>query len=191
MQGIARGLATRGVAPNAISVMSVVFAALGAGLIVMGGPVGFVLGALFCQLRLVCNLLDGLVALEGGRGGADGAFWNEVPDRVSDILLLAAAGVAAGQAWLGLVAAAGAVLTAYVREFGRAEGFAADYRGPMGKPQRMAVMTVALVAAAVEPFLFHTHFSLPGALWIVAVGTVVTSLRRGAGIVAAMKTRGR
>ncbi len=74
-----------------------VFAAAGAGLIVMGGPVGFVLGALCCQLRLICNLLDGLVAVEGGRGGADGAFWNEVPDRVSDILFLGAAGVAAGQ----------------------------------------------------------------------------------------------
>ncbi len=57
-------------APNAISMASVVFAAAGAALIVMGGPVGFVLGALCCQLRLICNLLDGLVAVEGpGRRG--------------------------------------------------------------------------------------------------------------------------
>ncbi len=52
---------------------------------------------------------------------------------MSDILFLGAAGVAAGQPWLGAAAAAGAVLTAYVREFGRAEGLPADYRGPMGK----------------------------------------------------------
>jgi phosphatidylglycerophosphate synthase len=185
MQGLARALAARGVAPNAISVMSVVFSAAGAGLIVMGGPVGFVLGALCCQLRLLCNLLDGLVAIEGGRGGADGAFWNEVPDRVSDILFLGAAGMAAGQPWLGAAAAAGAVLTAYVREFGRAEGLPADYRGPLGKPQRMAVLTVTLVVAVVEP-----RAMLAG-LWVILIGTAVTSVRRGAGIVAALRSRRR
>lgn len=185
MQGIARWMAMRGVAPNAISVMSMVFAAVGAGLIVMGGPLGFVLGALCCQLRLVCNLLDGLVAVEGGRGSADGAFWNEVPDRVSDILFLGAAGVAAGAPWLGTAAAAGALLTAYVREFGRAEGLPADYRGPMGKPQRMAVLTVTLVVAAVEP-----RAVLAG-LWVILLGAAVTSVRRGAGVVAALRSRGR
>lgn len=185
MRGIARWMATRDVAPNAISVMSVVFAAAGAGLILMGGPLEFVLGALCCQLRLVCNLLDGLVAVEGGRGGADGAFWNEVPDRISDILFLGAAGVAAGQPWLGAAAGVGAVLTAYVREFGRAEGLPADYRGPMGKPQRMAVLTVALVVAAVEPR------AVMAALWVILIGTAVTSARRGAGIVAALRARHR
>ena len=185
MQGIARWMAMRGVAPNAISVMSMVFAAIGAGLIVMGGPVGFVLGALCCQLRLVCNLLDGLVAVEGGRGSADGAFWNEVPDRVSDILFLGAAGVAVGAPWLGAAAVAGAVLTAYVREFGRAEGLPADYRGPMGKPQRMAVLTVVLVVAAVEP-----RAVLAG-LWVILLGAAATSVRRGTGVVAALRSRER
>jgi phosphatidylglycerophosphate synthase len=183
MQGLASWMAARGVSPNVISIGSVVFAVIGAIAITMGGPVGWVLGAVCCQLRLGCNLLDGLVAVEGGKGTADGAFWNEVPDRVSDILFLGAAGMSTGEPWLGAAAAAGAVLTAYVREFGRAEGLPADYRGPMGKPQRMAVLTVALIAGALEPR------SIVAGLWVVLVGTALTAGRRGAGIVIALKAR--
>lgn len=183
MQGLASWMAARGVSPNAISFGSVVFAVIGAIAITMGGPMGWVLGAVCCQLRLGCNLIDGLVAVEGGKGTPDGAFWNEVPDRVSDILLLGAAGMSTGEPWLGAAAAAGAVLTAYVREFGRAEGFPADYRGPMGKPQRMAVLTVALIAGALEPR------AIVAGLWIILAGTALTAGRRGAGIVKALKAR--
>lgn len=183
--GMARALAAKGVSPNAISLCSMASAFVGAVVIVVGGPLGLVVGAICCQLRLLCNLLDGLVAVEGGKGGPDGAFWNEVPDRVSDILFLCAAGLAAGQPWLGAGAAVGAVTTAYVREFGRAEGLAADYRGPMAKPHRMAVLTIALVVAAVEPR------ALLAGLWIIMIGTGVTALRRGAGIVTALRSRAR
>lgn len=183
VQGLAARLSARGVSPNAISVLSVVFAAMGAMAIVTGGPVGGVIGALCCQLRLACNLLDGLVAVEGGKGGPDGPFWNEVPDRVSDILFLGAAGIAVGMPWLGAAAAATAILTAYVREFGRAEGLSADYRGPMGKPQRMAVLTVALIVALVEPR------ALLLGLWLIVIGATLTAARRAAGIVGALRAR--
>jgi phosphatidylglycerophosphate synthase len=185
MQGLAARLAAAGVSPNAISVVSVVFAAAGAFAIVTGGAVGVVVGAVCCQLRLLCNLLDGLVAIEGGRGGPDGPFWNEVPDRVSDILFLGAAGVAAGVPWLGAAAAAAAILTAYVREFGRAEGLPADFRGPMGKPQRMAVLTVALI---LTPFEAR---ALSAGLWLILAGAALTAVRRGAAIVAALRSRQR
>jgi phosphatidylglycerophosphate synthase len=183
MHRVASWMAAAGVSPNAISIGSVVFAAIGAMLIVAGGQIGWVLGAVCCQLRLACNLLDGLVAVEGGKGGADGAFWNEVPDRVSDILLLGAAGVAAGLPWLGAAAAAGALMTAYVREFGRAEGLHADYRGPMGKPQRMAALTIALLIAVVEPR------AIALGLWVILAGSAVTVARRGTAIVVALRER--
>ena len=53
------------------------------------------------QLRLLCNLLDGMVAVEGGRSSPVGALYNEVPDRVADSLLLVALGYAVGIPWLG------------------------------------------------------------------------------------------
>ena len=55
-----------------------------------------VLAALFCQLRLLCNLLDGMVAIEAGKSAGDGPFWNEFPDRVSDILIVVGLGYGVG-----------------------------------------------------------------------------------------------
>ena len=48
------------------------------------------------QLRLLCNMLDGMVAVEGGKGSRTGEIYNEVPDRIADPLLLVPAGYAIG-----------------------------------------------------------------------------------------------
>ena len=87
---ITRWLAGTSVTPNQISIASMV-AALGAGAAfwAAGGSTGWgralllVLAACLCQLRLLCNLLDGMIAVEAGRGGPDGGFWNEFTDHIS------------------------------------------------------------------------------------------------------------
>ncbi len=40
------------------------------------------------QLRLICNLLDGMVAVEGGMKTACGDIYNDLPDRISDSLII-------------------------------------------------------------------------------------------------------
>ena len=52
----------------------------------------WIVAGLCIQARLICNLLDGLVAVEHGRGGPCGPLWNELPDRLADALFLIAAG---------------------------------------------------------------------------------------------------
>jgi phosphatidylglycerophosphate synthase len=173
------------VSPNQISIASMV-AGAGAGLAfwatlytdgILRGAL-FIAAAAFCQLRLVCNLLDGMVAIEGGKNAPDGAFWNEFPDRISDILILVGAGLAASHLSLGWAAAALAVLTAYIRELGKNCGAPADYSGPMAKPQRMAVMTIAALTASIEPLFHDGRIVLTIALWIVILGCIITSLSR-------------
>ena len=137
------------------------------------------------QARLVCNLIDGMVAIEGGRGAKDGPFWNEAPDRVSDLLFFTGAGLAAGNPALGLLAAALAMATAYIRELGRAEGFPPDFSGPLAKPQRMAVLTAGSVLAA----LYATHWTLTVTLWIIAFGTAATVIRRSWSLINNLKAR--
>lgn len=193
---LARSLAARGVAPNRISQASIGFGALaflafwGAGH-APPGPAALLLvaGALACQLRLVCNLLDGMVAIEGGRSAPDGAFWNEAPDRAADLLILAGAGLATGHPALGLAAGAGAVLTAYLRELGRAEGAPADFSGPMAKPHRMAAITAGAVLGAVEVATLGSLRSLEAALWIVALGAFATAARRSSRLIAHLRAR--
>jgi phosphatidylglycerophosphate synthase len=168
------------------------FAALGFALYALGPMLPgilhglfLILAALTIQARLVCNLIDGMVAVEGGMGTKDGPFWNEAPDRLSDLLFLVGAGLASGSPALGLFAASLAIATAYLRELGRAEGFPPDFSGPMAKPQRMAVLTAGTVLAA----FYASEWTLTVTLWIIVAGTAVTILRRSATLIRNLKAR--
>lgn len=169
------GLATRavlktGISANGMSMLGVVVAVAGAAALVFAPdrPGLFLAAAVCVQLRLLANMLDGLIAVESRRGSADGAIFNEFPDRLEDSLFLVAAGYASGMAWLGWLAALLAAVCAYVRLLGGTLGFPQDFRGPMAKPHRMAALTVGCLAALVW---------LPGislALAVITVGTTLT-----------------
>lgn len=146
-------------------------------------------GALFCQIRLLCNLFDGMIALEGGRAGPDGPFWNEFPDRVADLLIFVGIGFGIASPALGWAAAALAILTAYVRELGRAVGAPADFAGPMAKQHRMAVVTAAALIATAEPVFAAPGTVLALALWIILAGSAATVIRRSHRLVRQLKAR--
>ena len=179
-RGLAAALVKARVSPNAISVMGLGCAALGGALFAVTGrgwmPGWLALaGAASCvQLRLLCNMLDGLVAVEGGLKSKTGDLFNELPDRIEDTVLLVGAGHAAGWAELGWLCAALALLTAYIRALGTSLGQPQDFCGPGAKPQRMFLLTVGGIAAL-------AGFSALGwALWLIAVITLLTALRRSA-----------
>lgn len=194
---LTRRLSATSITPNQISMASMVFAALsGTAFCLAGGADGagsrailLVIAAACCQLRLLCNLLDGMVAIEAGKSAPDGAFWNEFPDRVSDLVILVGLGYGIHEPALGWAAAALAILTAYVRELGRGCGLAADFSGPMAKPHRMALVTGAAVIAIFEPLWSGgSDLALTAALWLVAIGSAITVLRRSWRIVEKLRT---
>lgn len=182
-RALARGLARMGVTPNAISCASMIFGcgagvALAATAHVHGWALRacFLGAAAFIQLRLVCNLIDGLVAVECGKKTPTGDVWNELPDRISDAGTLVGAGCAAGGSLvLGFIAALLAVLTAYVRALGASLGAGQDFAGPGAKPQRMAVCTGAAVLVALIPRLAVWW---KGVLILLIVLAAITVLRR-------------
>jgi phosphatidylglycerophosphate synthase len=188
--GWAKALAARiarvGVSANAISVLSMVFAvAAGAALLLSDSPAwrtALVLAAVGIQLRLLCNLFDGMVAVEHGRGTPEGPLYNEVPDRFADTVILVAAGyaVAAGP-WnpmLGWASALMAMFTAYVRVLGGALGTPQYFVGPQSKSQRMAVLTGAALLGAAMPSPALAGRVIALALVIVLIGSTVTVVRR-------------
>ena len=195
-RAIARRLAKSSITPNQISIASIGFAAI-AGIAFWGVGVAdaplraalYLIGALACQGRLLCNLFDGMVAIEGGKSSKDGPFWNEFPDRLADVLIFVGAGYGAAVAALGWAAAAMAILTAYVRELGRANGAPADYSGPMAKQHRMAVITGAAAIAVFEPFWSGDGEVMALALVIVALGALITVVLRAIRLVRALKGR--
>jgi phosphatidylglycerophosphate synthase len=176
---IATALARSSITPNQISVASVFFAGIGSALLIWWSTwPGLLLCAVCVQLRLVCNLLDGMVAMEGGKASAVGKIYNEFPDRVADSLLIVALGVACGWAWIGWLGALLAALTAYVRVFGGSLGFAQDFRGPFAKQQRMALLSVACIAAAGESLWHRERYALLTAAIVIAAGSLLTCITR-------------
>ena len=175
-----RLLLRTGITPNQISVLSVVFALLGFFCFYYGGEsvTLLILAAVFIQLRLLANMMDGLVAVEGGRKTHNGELYNEVPDRLGDILFLVGAGYASGSAFgvtLAWVAIAGAIMAPYIRMQGAALlNGEHDFCGPFAKPHRMFALTVTALLAAFLPGL---NLILIG-LWIIAIGTWATVVRR-------------
>ena len=193
---IADWLIRRGASPDAISAAGMLAGTV-AGLafaatvwVEAGAGALWVAGAVLVQLRLAANLLDGMVAVGRGIASPLGELWNEVPDRVSDTAVLVGLGVAGGSWSLGLAAALAAMATAYVRATGKAAGAPSDFRGPMAKQQRMAIVTLVALWCGLAPVSWQVSwggFSLPAlALVVITVLSVVTAGRRLAGITRAL-----
>lgn len=196
----ALGLTRIGLKPNHVSLLSVVFAATG-GLLFFLTPqvttptsIIYLLGAAACiQLRLLCNMLDGMMAVEGGMQSKLGAIFNEFPDRVADIFFLLAAGYACNMGEIGIqlgwANSVFAVLTAYIRSFGASMGIKQDFCGPMAKPHRMFVLTVAAVIASIEIALNLPARVLFIAMIVIGIGSIATCVRRTARLVKALESR--
>jgi phosphatidylglycerophosphate synthase len=134
-------------------------------------------------------MLDGMVAVEGGKGSPTGALYNEVPDRIADSLFIVAVGYAVDLAWLGWCSALLAALTAYIRALGGALGLPQDFRGPMAKPHRMAVLTLGCLVGAVEAPVWHSHWALSVAEYVVGIGSLITCVTRIRAIASQLKAR--
>jgi len=197
---IAGLLARNGVRPNFISVASIVFAA-GAGLCLWfvgyegksAAPWLFIGAAALIQLRLLCNLFDGMVAIEGGFKTKSGEIYNELPDRFSDAFILIGAGYCLppsdGMPLLGWLCAVLAVMTAYARALGASAGAGQQFCGPMAKPHRMATLTVACVVSALLVWMKVEFPLMKWTLVLIATGCVVTVFRRTHRIIRELEAR--
>jgi phosphatidylglycerophosphate synthase len=189
-QTTASYLARLGVSPNQISLGSVLAAGAGAvSLVLFTQPWNAISCVCGVQLRLLCNLLDGMVAVEHGKQSQLGVLYNELPDRVSDSVLFVALGCASGLPWLGWLGALLAALTAYIRLFGAALGFAQDFRGPMAKQHRMAVLSAGCLISIVEHFAVRTNHSLQITCGLIAAGSLLTCWTRTRALASRLRER--
>ena len=141
-----------------------------------------IVAPLLCYLRLWFNMLDGMVAVAAGKASRRGEILNDLPDRISDVIIFV--GVAHSglmNPFIGYWAAIFAVVTAYVGLFGQALGVEREFGGIMSKPWRM----VALSLGAWLEFLGYRPFAgftiLDWTCFIVIAGcvqTIVVRLKR-------------
>jgi len=132
-----------GIHPDVVSYLSIVAAGLAGAAFWQSGrhPWLLLIAPLFCHLRLWLNMLDGMVALAAGEASRHGEILNDLPDRISDVLIFV--GVA-HSGWCAIVsgywAAMLSLLTAYVGTFGQAVGAGRQFAGVMSKPWRMVAL---------------------------------------------------
>jgi phosphatidylglycerophosphate synthase len=187
-----------GIHPDAISYASILAAAVAAVCFWKSGqtPWFLIVAPLLCYLRLWFNMLDGMVALAARQASARGEILNDLPDRVSDVVIFA--GVAHSglmNPFLGYWAAIFAVLTAYVGIFGQAVGVQREFGGIMSKPWRMVALNLGAWAtfacrcydASIQSIAGFTIFDWTCLVVIAGcLQTIVVRLKR---ILAALQTK--
>jgi phosphatidylglycerophosphate synthase len=142
-----------------------------------------IVAPLFCYLRLWFNMLDGMVAVAAGKASRGGEILNDLPDRISDIIIFV--GVAHSglmNPLVGYWAAIFAVLTAYVGLFGQALGAQREFGGMMSKPWRMVALSIGTWLTFFLSQHSVAHFTiLDWTCFIIIAGcieTVVVRLKR-------------
>ncbi len=185
----ARLLSKKNITPNHISIASIFFALLSAFCFFSFGLINqenqwwlFLLAAFFIQMRLLCNLFDGMVAIEGGKSTKSGELFNDIPDRIADPLILISAGYAISiVTWggeIGWAAGLFSVMTAYVRTLSSSIGAPVNFQGPMAKQHRMAFLTFACLLSAIESAIWNSEYALLVTLILILIGSIVTCIRR-------------
>ncbi len=193
------GTATRfclryGIHPDVISYSSIVAALIAAICFWKSGGTRWLLliAPLFCYLRLWFNMLDGMVAFAARNASRRGEILNDLPDRVSDVVIFA--GVAHSglmNPLIGYWAAIFAVLTAYVGLFGQALGVQRQFGGLMSKPWRMVALHCgAWLTFFLAPQSFATLTILDWTCLVVIGGCIETIVVRLKHITAALQDKG-
>ncbi len=185
-------LAARGVTPNQISLFSILCGIVACVAFVATSYVPqmlyidllYVIAIIGIQSRLLCNLLDGMVAVEARHGvGKCGEIFNDLPDRITDIFIFIGAGISAGGRYgliVGMSAAIAAVMTAYIRVLGKSIGAKAHFAGPAAKQHRMFILTMTCIACAVLVWFDDNYrrWVMLGSLVLITIGCVATCINR-------------
>lgn len=188
-EGAVRLAVRAGIHPDVFSYASIASAAIAAWFFWASRthPRFIVIAVAFAMLRLWLNMFDGMVALAAGKGSRRGEIINDLPDRVSDVLIFV--GIAHSgwcNPFYAYWVAIAAVVIAYVGLFGQAVGVQREFSGVMAKPWRIVALSIGALATMFlvlndRPYWFGgfsvldwTHFAILAG----AVQTVILRLTR-------------
>lgn len=168
LRPVVAGLVKVGATANGLTLAGIAIVVAGSGLIAVGERQT---GAVVVALGAVLDALDGGVARARGEQSKYGAFLDSVTDRIADMAVFGAV------AWLmrddgvlfavTLVALGAAQVTSYMRAKAESLGWNATV-GVIERAERLAILLIGVCFGAL----------LPAALWILAVGGLVTVAQR-------------
>lgn len=170
LTSVASVLARTGISPDFLTLLGFAFSAVAGGFLARGA---FAAGAGMLILGSLLDALDGSLARAMGRTSTFGAFLDSTLDRFSEAvvylgLLFYFSGQPEGRLEVMLIYATivGSLMVSYTRA--RAEGLGIDCRvGLFTRMERLVVLILGLLVGRVR-----------AALWIVALGSLLTALQR-------------
>jgi CDP-diacylglycerol--glycerol-3-phosphate 3-phosphatidyltransferase len=164
-----RLVARLGVSPNQLTSLGLLLTAASAVAVANGQ---FVAGGWLLVAGGAMDLLDGSVARATGRSTPFGSFYDSVSDRIADAMIFSGLALALHTQprllALILVALVASFVTSYVRAKAEAIDLACTV-GLLERGERAVLLMLAL--------LLH-QYVLEAALWVLAVGGVVTIIQR-------------
>lgn len=164
-----RLVARLGVSPNQLTSLGLLLTAASAVAVANGQ---FVAGGWLLVAGGAMDLLDGSVARATGRSTPFGSFYDSVSDRIADAMIFSGLALALHTQprllALILVALVASFVTSYVRAKAEAIDLACTV-GLLERGERAVLLMLAL--------LLH-QYVLEAALWLLAVGGVVTVIQR-------------
>jgi archaetidylinositol phosphate synthase len=174
----------RGVSPNALSALAFL-GAVGAGVaFYLATSALLLLAILLIFLNAILDALDGRVAKLTGRASARGDFLDHVLDRYADVFIIGGIALGGyGNLLVGFFAVLGVILASYMGTQAQAVGLGRDYRGLMGRADRLVILFFAAwIQLFADPsgagggLLVYTPLTL--ALVVFAVLGQVTAIQR-------------
>ena len=175
-------LAKNNISPNFISILSIFFSLLSLLAFYLDSESSanhilfMIVAILGIQLRLIMNLLDGMVAVEHNRKSLLGGLFNEVPDRISDTFTILGVGLLVAKLPYGIDLAYWAIIlsiaTAYIRTLGASLNCGHHFSGPMAKQHRMALISLGCVVGIWYKEIFYYL------LILMNIGLTITCYRR-------------
>jgi phosphatidylglycerophosphate synthase len=125
-----------------------------------------------------------MVAVAAGKASKKGEIINDLPDRLSDIIIFIGM---AHSTWChrlpGYWVAIMALLVAYVGLFGQAVGVQREFGGWMSKPWRIVLLSIAAIITSIQihreaPYWFGGYLLIDWAHVAIIIGCVQTIIVR-------------
>ena len=168
-----------GLTPNGVSVIAFGVAVVAGGAFYMASSAAYVVGAICVFLNGWLDLVDGALAREQEVASDAGDFLDHVLDRYADIVIIAGLAAGVDRYGLGFAAVTGVVMTSYLGTQIQAVGLGRAYGGLVGRADRLALVGIVAVVAAVVPGRVTLDLSAVGLLLVFfAVVGHLTALQR-------------
>ena len=138
-----------GLTPNHVSLLSLGFALAAAAAFAVADPLPYVLGALFVFVNGWLDLIDGALARAQAVDSPRGDLLDHVIDRYADLIIIGGLAAGVGRFALGFLAVTGVLMTSYLGTQIQAVGLGRAYGGLVGRADRLVLVGLAGLLAAV------------------------------------------